>query len=691
MSHEPIQDFCVHASLRQKARAEKLVEKEGCFGLCLTPIFIGISAISSGYKAYIVSFAVRDATYLIDFSIKDVPAAENTSLKSQDFLADYIIKSIRAYEHRTFTKVVGAGLPHALQSMSPTLCSRLWLELDIVPIVIQQPHEHKERISLWLSKRVDEQADSMARKCIMNFGPSLTPLLQVAWRGIVEVDAGFQAPLLSVEDYKNTCNFTSWETVMHYAKILRRHKTKIAFFSSTPQGGGVALMRHALVRFSRAIGVDLRWYVPKPHLGVFRITKNIHNTLQGVSLEGEYVSVGEKKAIVGWITDNANRYWFSDGGPLCQPDKGGADIIIIDDPQMPCLIPLIKKLTPSRPVFYRSHIQIRTDLIKVAGSPQADIWDFLWQNIKQADLFISHPIPSFVPHNIPKEKVLYMPATTDWLDGLNKPMEIWDIGYYGHLYNIKCRSQRMTELQWPRRKYIIQVSRFDPAKGLPTVVDAYACFREQLEKHGGISIPQLVICGNASVDDPDGTTIYEQVMTQLETRYPRLMGDVSVMRLDPCDQMLNCLMASAHVVLQVSTYEGFEVKVSEALHAGRPVIATFAGGIPLQVKDKINGYLVQPGDWKTIAGHLMKLFTDLKLHDRMCYAAKNGVSDEVGTVGNAISWYYLAMKWVQKELELELLGNEQWVNDMARQEAGQPYTEGENRLPRSSTRSRIEL
>jgi glycosyltransferase involved in cell wall biosynthesis len=42
-------------------------------------------------------------------------------------------------------------------------------------------------------------------------------------------------------------------------------------------------------------------------------------------------------------------------------------------------------------------------------------------------------------------------------------------------------------------KYIIQVSRFDPAKGLPTVIDAYACFREQLEKHGGISAPQLVM------------------------------------------------------------------------------------------------------------------------------------------------------------------------------------------------------
>lgn len=172
-------------------------------------------------------------------------------------------------------------------------------------------------------------------------------------------------------------------------------------------------------------------------------------------------------------------------------------------------------------------------------------------------------------------------------------------------------------------------------------------------------------------------------MTQLETRYPHLLSDVSVMRLDPCDQLLNCLMANAHVVLQLSTYEGFEIKVSEALHAGRPVIATNAGGIPLQVKDKVNGYLVQPGDWKTVAGHLMDLFTDPKLHDRMSYAAKTGVSDEVGTVGNAISWYYLATKWSQRGPKLELLGNAQWVNDMARNEAGQPYAEGENRLPRN--------
>jgi len=53
--------------------------------------------------------------------------------------------------------------------------------------------------------------------------------------------------------------------MMHFATSLKQKGTKIAFFSSTPQGGGVALMRHALVRFANVLGVDLTWYVPLIH------------------------------------------------------------------------------------------------------------------------------------------------------------------------------------------------------------------------------------------------------------------------------------------------------------------------------------------------------------------------------------------------------------------------------------------
>ncbi len=94
-----------------------------------------------------------------------------------------------------------------------------------------------------------------------HFGPSLAPLLQVGYRGVVEIDSGGRAHILTEDDFKKTCSENTWNAMMHYVIALKKSKTKIAFFSSTPQGGGVALMRHALVRLAKLLDVDLTWYV----------------------------------------------------------------------------------------------------------------------------------------------------------------------------------------------------------------------------------------------------------------------------------------------------------------------------------------------------------------------------------------------------------------------------------------------
>ncbi|KAH8598237.1 glycosyltransferase family 4 protein [Bisporella sp. PMI_857] len=673
--------FHTKPSTHHTRRLSSVVDKEGIFNAALTPLFVGVSAVFNDSPATaVVAIAIHDSTYLLDFSVKTLELSNTPH--DQDLIADHVLKELETYEHLNLSKFIGAGVPYDLMKKSPKLCSRLWLDLDVVPITIAQDVDRMrdKGNGSWDVKSVDEQADSMARKCIMHFGPCLSPLLQVGYRGIVDIDSDFQARILTLENFEPTCDSETWNSMMTFGNSLKAKRTKIAFFSSTPQGGGVALMRHALVRFAKLLGVDLTWYVPKPKPGIFRITKTIHNILQGVSKPGEKVSIDEKSAIKNWIEDNAERYWLSQGGPLRPPSEGGADVIVIDDPQMPGLIPLIKNITPHRPVLYRSHIQIRSDLAMKEGTPQSDVWQFLWNNVQQADMFVSHPIPSFVPSNVPKPKVAYLPATTDWLDGLNKNINHWDQGYYGNLYNQQCHAQRMTELHWPAKKYIIQVARFDPAKGIPDVIESYAEFRRQLAKqYPDVETPQLVICGNGSVDDPDGTLIYDETMTTLETRFPDLLPAVSVMRLTPNDQLLNTLISAAHIVLQLSTREGFEVKVSEALHKGKPVIATNCGGIPLQIQDGKNGFLVDAGDWHAVAGHLLDLWTDDKLYEKMSKYAKSSVSDEVGTVGNALSWFYLADKWANGD---GVVPNGKWVNDLAREAAGIPYLKGENKLPR---------
>lgn len=144
------------------------------------------------------------------------------------------------------------------------------------------------------------------------------------------------------------------------------------------------------------------------------MTKDNHNILQGAAHPDDRFTEDKQKMITDWIEENTKRYWSISGGPLCPPSDGGADVIIVDDPQMPGLIPIAKKAAPNRPVIFRSHIEIRSDLVDIPGTPQAEAWEFLWRHIKLADCFISHPVNAFVPKNVPRETVGYMPASTDW-------------------------------------------------------------------------------------------------------------------------------------------------------------------------------------------------------------------------------------------------------------------------------------
>ncbi|KAJ5496566.1 hypothetical protein N7463_008553 [Penicillium fimorum] len=645
-------------------------------------LYAGISAEVAKDGTVTLAMAFRDVTYLHDFFQKSFKRS-NTIVSE---IGDFMVNSLRNYSHAHTAKFIGLAMPRRIY---PTLRSRLWAEVDVLPLVIDEGNAktsddkfifgHLEQKSFW-HRTLDEQAESMARKCVRLFGPDNIPLLQVGFRGLVEVDTGFRVCLTALPDYEKTVSKKTWDAIDYYAKDLIHRRVKIAFFSATPQGGGVALMRHALVRFSRSLGTDVRWYVPKPRPGVFRVTKTNHNILQGVEQEGDRLTEESWAQVTDWIHENADRYWLTKGGPLDHPSSGGADVIIIDDPQMPALIPLAKKMDPERPVIFRSHIEIRTDLISQPGSPQEEAWSRMWQQIKQADIFISHPVRSFVPQNVPRQIVGYMGPSTDWLDGLNKNMCDWDVAYYGRVFNSICRNSAMTTINYPEDEYITQIARFDPSKGIPEVVESYVKFYERfMVALPDKKPPKLLICGHGSVDDPDGTPIHDAVVSHVREKLPHLVDYICVIRLGPSDQVLNVLLSKAKVLLQLSTHEGFEVKVSEAIHKGKPVIVTKVGGIPLQVVAGRSGFLVEVGDTDAVAQHLFDLITNDKLYDEMHQFAAKHVCDEVSTVGNTLNWLYLASRLSKGE---RIKPNEQWINDMARASAGQEYDPGENRLNR---------
>ncbi|OCH95197.1 trehalose phosphorylase [Obba rivulosa] len=690
----------------------------------LTPMWAGIAgAVINSNTQFEIAVSIHDSVYNTDFASTVVPYDPNNPDEQAGAIEKHVIDSLRKFSTEHLCKFLGAGVTLSLLREAPNLCTRLWLEMDIVPVVFNIKPFHtdsvtrpniKHRISsttgsyvpsgaetptvyydpaqlqdtsklttgnvgqrLPIPRTVDEQADSAARKCIMYFGPGNNPRLSIGPRNQVAVDAGGKIHLVDdLDEYRKTVSKGTWNSVIKLADELRDKKIKIGFFSSTPQGGKCG-MRHALVRFLSLLDVDVAWYVPNPSPSVFRTTKNNHNILQGVADPNLRLTKEAKENFDAWILKNGLR-WTAEGGPLA---PGGVDIAFIDDPQMPGLIPLIRKVRPEVPIIYRSHIEIRSDLVHVKGSPQEEVWQYLWNNIQHADMFISHPVNKFVPSDVPPEKLALLGAATDWLDGLNKHLHPWDSQFYMGEFRNLCNKDKMNELGWPARDYIVQIARFDPSKGIPNVIDSYAKFRQLLAANNlEEDIPQLLVCGHGAVDDPDASIIYDEVIQLIHGRYAQYAKDIVVMRCPPSDQLLNALMDNAKFALQLSTREGFEVKVSEGLHTGKPVIACRTGGIPLQIEHGKSGFLCEPGDNDAVAKHMFDLYTDDELYESMSEYARTHVSDEVSTVGNSAAWMYLAVMYVSRGVRLQPKGA--WLNDLMREETGEPYQPDEPKLPR---------
>ena len=516
------------------------------------------------------------------------------------------------------------------------LGAKLWMQADIVPMKVKSTAD-KPMTATDMVQDVRQQFDQNDLVQI-----PLTPEREVV-----------VSELVTLDDYRASVTSEDFELANQLAKKFEGKK--LVFINATPQGGGVALMRHALIRLLRLLGVDAHWHVLLPKKEVFDITKTkIHNVLQNVASSSTRLTEDDKKIYLDWSKENAE---------LLEPVFKQADVIVIDDPQPAGLIPYIQQANPDCKILYRSHIQIVAELATKEGTPQQTTWSFLWDFIRRADLFISHPMKMFVPDDVPDEKVLYMPATTDPIDGLNKPLSEQQMEIYLKHFNRILIQEGQTPLD-SQRPYIVQIARFDPSKGIPDVMDAYRQLRQKLEAEHK-TVPQLVIAGNGSIDDPDGVPVYSLIKRTLQTEpYSHFADDIKVARLPHRDQILNTLLRKSAVVLQLSIKEGFEVKVTEALLKGKPVVAYRVGGIPLQIQDQITGYLVETGNTAQVAQHLYNLLTDDLLYQSMSSASATLANRDYLTVSNAICWLYLALELLDQET---IEGNYQWVKALAQQ------------------------
>lgn len=74
---------------------------------------------------------------------------------------------------------------------------------------------------------------------------------------------------------------------------------------------------------------------------------------------------------------------------------------------------------------------------------------------------------------------------------------------------------------------------------------------------------------------------------------------------------------NSDIVILPSYTEGLPMSILEAMAYGLPVISTPVGGIAEAVEDNVNGYLIEPGDYKALAEKIDSLANDKNLREKM--------------------------------------------------------------------------
>ena len=135
----------------------------------------------------------------------------------------------------------------------------------------------------------------------------------------------------------------------------------------------------------------------------------------------------------------------------------------------------------------------------------------------------------------------------------------------------------------PKVPIITQIGRFDPWKGIDRTIATYRQVRKERQC-------QLVLAGGLATDDPEGERILASICDETKDDENIHVLNLSLANRLENHREVNALQRAASVIMQPSTREGFGLVITEALWKGKPVIASDAGAIPLQIREGDTGY-----------------------------------------------------------------------------------------------------
>ncbi|MFH1462652.1 MAG: glycosyltransferase [bacterium] len=385
-----------------------------------------------------------------------------------------------------------------------------------------------------------------------------------------------------IEKYKSLISPKLLKEIKELSRGLKG--LRVFHVNSTPRGGGVAEILKSLVPLMKGVGIKANWYTIPPRNNFFEITKKMHNALQGRKYKFPF---------------SARKRYMLHMARTAELMKGmKPDIWVIHDPQPAGIIMFIPEFPPS---ISRLHIDLT--------SPNREVWEFVAGFLEGYDKVVLSS-KEFVKEGSKKKAVVFQPAI-DVLAPKNQAFPLKKAKEILKSFGIN-----------PEKPLMSQVSRFDPWKDPLGVIRAYQMAKKRIPDL------QLAFVGLfLARDDPEA----EKVFRKTKERAGKdpdifLFAEIEQLGSLAVHDFVNAVQTASDVILQKSTREGFGLSVAEAMWKEKPVIGGDVGGIKLQIKDGVNGFLA--ANSKTVAKRVVQLIRNPELSRRIGKAAKKTVQNK---------------------------------------------------------------
>ena len=342
-----------------------------------------------------------------------------------------------------------------------------------------------------------------------------------------------------LEDYREVAPRGTIELLGRLAERLRGRR--FLHVNASRYGGGSAEILSRLVPMLQDLGIDAAWEVIVGDPDFYATVRTLELAVAG---QEQPISEAMLRSYEETAAVNASKFSLE------------ADLAMVHDLAP---LPLVRHRPGRGRWVWRSHADL-------SATPRR-VWYLLRRDIERYDAAV-FSLPRFAQRlRIPS---LIIHPSVDPLSEKNRDLSRREV------------QQVLDRLGVPQDKPILlQVAPYARTKDPMGVFQAYRLAKKYVDC-------RLVLAGGCAADNPEGSAVLGEVRAAA-ARDP----DIHPLVLPPDAALeINALQRAAAIAVQKPLQEDFGLTVAEAMWKGKPVIGSFAGGIPVQVIFEVTGFTV---------------------------------------------------------------------------------------------------